>query len=177
MLATTLGIRLLVWVGTGVPRPAPSEILDAFTSVVVTDDMDGASGFELTFSVGKDRSLDYDLVHHAALVPGEHVVLGLVLGATPAVLMDGVITTHQLRVREGPGGSAPFIHGSDPTVLMDLEGRSVPYKNLADALNARQVLLQYAAYAVVPPPARRRRVTSRWSCESRAGRRRRTCNS
>ena len=48
--ASTLGVRLLLWIGDTVPMPPRPALMDALTRVQVTNDADSGDGFQLTFS-------------------------------------------------------------------------------------------------------------------------------
>ena len=86
-------ISLSVLVGRTVPLPMSAPMLTAIESVEVTHSDDGRSGFQLTFlaSRGGGFSLDYDLLSGGALQPFNRIVLIVNFGATPRVLMDGLI--------------------------------------------------------------------------------------
>ena len=45
------GVYLTLLVGPVVPLPVPQAVLEALTSVEVTSNTDGPSGFQLTFSL------------------------------------------------------------------------------------------------------------------------------
>ena len=84
MLSSQLGIRLLLWIGKDVPRPAPYEVMNAFRSLEVINDVSETNdGFELTFALGKDKQGDYSLLQSGALDPDSRVVIGVLLGAKP----------------------------------------------------------------------------------------------
>jgi hypothetical protein len=102
MLTSQLGIRLLLWVGKGVPRPAPPALLQAIRSVEVTNQAEGDDGFQITFSLSKQKTGEYDALQGGALDPESRVILGVVLGTTPEPLMDGVIYHHQLMPGQQP---------------------------------------------------------------------------
>jgi len=51
------GIHLTLMVGPVVPIPVPQAVLDALTSVEVTSNTDGPSGFQLTFNLSNRSPL------------------------------------------------------------------------------------------------------------------------
>src|SRR5439155_21832996 len=102
MLANILGIRLILLLGKSVPLPAPSNVMSALTRVEVTNDADGSDGFQITFTLGKDKVGDYGLLASGALDPDTRVVLGVLLGATLEPLIDGVIYHHQVAPSNEP---------------------------------------------------------------------------
>src|ERR1700745_2121199 len=95
MLTSLLGIRLIVLTGQSVPLPASYDIMSALTRVEVTNDAQSGDGFQITFSVGKG-AVDYSRVQGGALDPFTRVIIGVLLGASPEVLIDGVITHQQV---------------------------------------------------------------------------------
>ena len=97
MLSSLLGIRLLLWIGKTVPRPAPYDVMNALTSVEVTNDVEEPrDGFQLSFTLGKNKSGEYSLLQSGALDPEARVVIGVLLGVTLEPLIDGVIYHHQV---------------------------------------------------------------------------------
>ena len=94
--------------------------MDALVSVQVTSGKD-KSGFQLTFAVGKDSKLLNTLLPVGYLDPiTTRVILIVSLGGFPHVLMDGVVTRHELTPSNEPGQSTLTVTGEDLSVLMDL---------------------------------------------------------
>ena len=151
-LANVLGIRLVVWMGRNVPVPAPVEALEALEDVEVTTDASGDDGFRLTFSVGKRPTGDYEVVGHPALQPLSRVIVGVVVGATPEVLSDGLITHHQMQASREPGRSRFTVIGRGLTQALDLTEEDDEYPNQPDWLIVAQVLARprYASFGLVP---------------------------
>lgn len=149
-----LGIRLALWMGPTVPLPAPPGVLDALDDVEVTNDASGTDGFRLTFTVGKTPLADYELVDEAALQPLSRVIIGVIVGATPAVLTDGLVTHRQVQASSEPGRSRLTVIGRDLTQAMDLDERDDDYPNQPDWLIVSQVIARprYAPYGLVPDP-------------------------
>ncbi|HET7328234.1 MAG TPA: hypothetical protein VFJ14_13220, partial [Nocardioidaceae bacterium] len=59
-----LGVRLQLLVGATIARPAPYDVVDALDSVTVTNRDRERDGFQLTFGVGKDSLVDYQLLRN-----------------------------------------------------------------------------------------------------------------
>lgn len=144
-------LRLILWLGQSIPRPAPAEVLQALTSVEVTSDADGGDGFQIAFTLGKDQSLDYALLRSGAVAPLTRVCLGVLRGAVPEVLINGVVTHHQILPSFEPGQSQLTVTGQDMSLLLDLEEKNVPHKNLTDAAIVQQVLQAYASDGLTQP--------------------------
>ncbi len=150
MLESLLGIRLLLLHGSTVPRPAPPELLKALTRVEVQNNSNESDGFQLTFAVARDGLADYGLIQGGALAPMTRVIIGVVFGALPEVLIDGVITHTQFDPGSGSGQAAFTVTGRDLTALMDLEEKNSEYQNQPDSVIALQVLANYARYGIAP---------------------------
>jgi hypothetical protein len=145
-------VRLSLLIGTSVPRPAPRLLMNALEKVQVNDSADFAQGFQLTFRAERDpaASKDYALLNSPLLKPGSRVVISVTLNATPRVLMDGVITQHQLVPSGGAAGTSLTVTGEDLSVLMDMAEITMPYPPLPHEAIVLLVLAKYAAYGVMP---------------------------
>src|SRR5262245_29569534 len=124
MLTSLLGIRLILLLGKTLPLPASADIMNALTKVEVTQDVDGQDGFQLTFTLGKNKLGDYNLLASGALDPDHRVVIGAILGVLPEPLIDGVIYHHQIAPSNEPGMSTLTVMGRDISVLLDLEEKN-----------------------------------------------------
>ncbi|MDQ3055613.1 MAG: hypothetical protein M3R66_17920, partial [Actinomycetota bacterium] len=86
-----LGIRLQLLIGPTVPLPAPYAVVDALMDLEVTNDDRDRDGFQMLFSLGKDSTLDYGLLHEGFLDPPTRVIIMVFIGVSTRVLIDGVI--------------------------------------------------------------------------------------
>ncbi|MEI2579938.1 phage late control D family protein [Scytonema sp. PRP1] len=151
MLTSLLGVRLILWMGEIVPRPAPYEVTTALTSVEVTNDSENGDGFQITFTLGKDKTRDYSLLQSSFLNPFSRVIIGVLLGVSPEVLIDGVITHHQITPSDEPGMSTLTVTGKDISIMLDLEERNEGFKNQPDFLIVNRILANYAQFGLIPP--------------------------
>ena len=125
MLTSQLGIRMILLLGQSVPLPAPREALDALTRVEVTNDAaQTGDGFQITFMLSKNQPTDYSLLQSGALDPSTRVIIGVLLGASPEVLIDGIITHHQHAPTDEPGSSTLTVTGKDVSIMLDLEEKN-----------------------------------------------------
>lgn len=147
-----LGIRLVLWLGKEVPLPAPPELLAALTRVEITNDSGAGDGFQLTFQCKKTALGDFAELDAPALEPLSRVILGVVLGASPEALLDGVITHVQLDPGSANAAATLTVTGKDLSALMDLEEKNVSFENQTDSLIVLRVLAGYARYGIVPAP-------------------------
>jgi hypothetical protein len=146
LLTSELGVRQILWMGSIVPVPAPYEVLQSLVSVEVTNDNEAGDGFQLVVALRKESTLDYGLLRHPVFSPGTRVVIGVVLGVVPEVLIDGVITHHQVNVT----GGELTVTGKDITSVMDLEEQNSGFDNQPDSVIATRIIAKYARFGLVP---------------------------
>jgi hypothetical protein len=152
MLAGALGVRLVVLVGDTIPLPAPYALTSSLQSVTVTNDAQGSDGFQITFKLAKDTLIEYGVLLQRTLEPFKRIVLGVLFGALPEVLIDGVITNHQFTPSAEPGATRLSVTGRDVSQMLDLEERNEEYPNQPDFVIATRLIASYAQYGLVPQP-------------------------
>ncbi len=148
-----LGINLTLLIGPTVPVPAPPMLTEALQSVEITHSDEGRSGFQITFQMGRSGPadmLDYPLLAIPLLKPCNRVILIVTLNATPRVLMDGIITNHQLSPASEPGASTLTITGEDVSMMMDMEEKSVEHPAQDETVIANKIIMSYAMYGLIP---------------------------
>jgi hypothetical protein len=149
-----LGINLALLIGPAVPIPAPPPLAEALTSVEVTHNDEGRSGFQLTFQVGRSGPsdlVDYPLLLNPLLRPFNRVILMATFNAIPRVLFDGFITRQQLSPSNEPGASTLTLTGEDVSVMMDMVEKKLPYPAQDESTITRLILLQYMPLLLMPP--------------------------
>ena len=83
-------------------------------------------------------------------IPIFRVVIVVTLDGTTTVLMDGVMTHHELRSDGGPT-STLSVKGKDLTALMDIiQLDGLPYPAMPPAVRVLVAVAKYAAFGVVP---------------------------
>ncbi len=147
------GIHLTLMIGPAVPVPVPQSVLDALTSAQVTiRSGDTPSGFELTFTLSNRSPLHtLFLVTGGASIPIVRVILVVTMNGLPQVLIDGVMTHHEVQPGTAPGLSTLIVKGMDLTALMDfipLDG--IPYPAMPPAVRVLLILAKYAVLGIVP---------------------------
>ncbi len=141
---------LTLMIGPAVPVPAPLPVIEALQSVQVTSSRD-RSGFQLSFSVGKNSALQLVLLPAGYLDPiVTRVVIMVTLSGIPNVIMDGFVTRQELQPSNEPGQSTLTITGEDLSVAMDIVEKVMPYPAMPDAAKVAVALAPYAALGVVP---------------------------
>ena len=150
MFASQLGIRLVLWIGETVPTPAPYELMTALEAVQVKNDEETGDGFQLTFGLRKDKTLDFGLLTSGVIKPYSRVIVGVVAGVVPEVLIDGIISHHQLEpAGEDGAGARLTVTGSDLRVMLDLEEKNAKFENQPDFVIVSQLLLGYPQFGLV----------------------------
>ena len=152
MLDNLLGARLLLLTGATIPLPVSSEVMQALDSLEVTNDADSGDGFKMTFTLAKGALMDYTLLQSGAVDPFNRVIIAVAFGVVPEVLIDGIITHHQLAPSNEPGQSTLTVMGKDVSLALDLEEKNEPYPNQPDWLIVTQLLAAYARYGIIPAP-------------------------
>ena len=148
-----LTLNLTLSIGKGTPKPVKRDLIDAVQSIEVTHNVEGRSGFQIVFQVGRNRNLpwqDYPLAKNPLLNPFNRVIMLVTIGPVAEVLMDGIITNHQLSPSPEPGGSTFTIMGEDVSIMMDLEERSVSHPVQDEAMIVRRLIADYSEYGLVP---------------------------
>jgi hypothetical protein len=145
-------LYLNLLIGPAVPAPAPRIVMDALTAVQVTAAAGQPSGFQLTFQMApRSPLLNLLLLSGGALPPILRVVVFVTLQGKPEVLIDGVVTDHQVSPGTGGNPSTLTVTGSDLTAVMDLVSfDGIPYPAMPAVARIALILAKYAALGVVP---------------------------
>ncbi|MBY5164283.1 hypothetical protein [Salsipaludibacter albus] len=145
-------VRLQLFVGPAVPVPAPREVVEAVEAVTVRAGAGGTQdGFELAFRVSNRSPLHtMFLLTGGASIPILRVVIAVTVGGDSTVLVDGVMTHHEVSSDGGPT-STLTVRGKDLTAVMDvvpLDG--LPYPAMPASVRVLAALAKYAALGIVP---------------------------
>jgi len=143
------GFYLTLLIGPAVPVPAPKAVTDAVTSVQVTNG-GTRGGFQMTFAVSKQSPLMTTMIPAGYFDPGIRVLIVVTVGGLPNVLMDGIITRHELAPNSQAGQSSFTVTGEDLSVLMDIV--EMPFMRWPMPVPARvlAMLAKYAVLGIVP---------------------------
>jgi hypothetical protein len=155
------GIHLTLMIGPAVPIPVGKEVLDALTDVQITTSTQGPSGFQLTFELSTKSPL-----HIAFLLSGGNPVAGIAgiepipivrviiivtINGTPEVLIDGVMTNHEVSPGSNPSTSTLTITGEDLSRVMDyIDFSGIPYPAMPPSARVLLILAKYAVLGIVP---------------------------
>lgn len=133
-----------------VPVPAPLPLVEALQSVQVTSQRNTA-GFQLVFSMGKTSPLQLAMLPAGLLDPmTTRVVIIVTFRGVPHVLVDGVVTHHQMAPSNEPGQSTLTLTGEDLSVLMGVEQKKLTYPAVPDVGKLTTIIGQYSMYGIVP---------------------------
>lgn len=146
------GLQLNLYIGSVVPQPVPRRMIDALTRAAVTVDSGGTSGFQLVFDLARDPSLVPEFLHaNNAPLSMVRVILSVTLGGTPEILMDGIMTHHEVSPATASGGATLTVTGEDLTRLMDrVDLSGIPYPAMNPAIQVGLILARYAPLGIVP---------------------------
>lgn len=149
MLANLLGVRLIVWAGP-VPVPTSHALLAAIEKLEVERSADDIGGFQITLRAEKSGGGEFDLLLSPQLAVGSRVVIGVLMGAVPEWLCDGVITHRELQPSDKPGQSRLTVTGQDISTLLDRVDVVLSYPGCPDSVIATTILARYLATGVIP---------------------------
>ncbi len=145
------GAVLTILAGPTVPLPAP-DLTEYVDSVTVSHSDEGRSTFQIVFQALREPPLglvDYPLLLTQRIKIGTRIVLVLTVNAIPQVLMDGIITNHQLNPGDKPGSGSITVTGEDLGVLLDQIELQLPFPG-NDAALAALLLAPYSAIGLTP---------------------------
>jgi len=142
-------------VGPAVPVPVPQVVLDALDNVEVTVASGSASGFQLTFTLSNRSPLQTQfLLSGGNQIPLLRVIIIATIKGTPEVLMDGIITNHEITPGSDTGHSVLTITGEDLSRLMSYQQFSNSPGTSFQAMSAEArvalILAKYAVFGIVP---------------------------
>jgi hypothetical protein len=147
------GVHLTLLVGPVVAVPAPKIVMDALQSVEVTssDGSAGESGFQLTFAFSNRSPLITLFLIAGAQTPMLRVIIIATFNAMPHVLMDGVMTHHEIQPGSGDNPSTLTVTGKDLTKVMSLvDYGGLPYPAMPIEARIALIVAKYAAFGMIP---------------------------
>ncbi|MEK6374872.1 MAG: hypothetical protein AABO58_19510 [Acidobacteriota bacterium] len=143
-------VRLLLLIGKNVPVPAPGPLIEALVSAEVRNHDNSRDGFQLTFTLGRTSAADYDLLASPLLDPPARVIVAVFMDGGLQVLIDGIITNHQVAPSNKAAEGSLVVTGEDISVQLDLEERRETYANQSDSDIVTTILGRYARFGIVP---------------------------
>lgn len=149
-MASPLYLSLLAGPVEAIPVPKP--LIDALTSVEITESATGRSGFQITFTLANDSILQtFLLLTASAPIPVLRVILIATFGGLPQVVMDGIIQHHEVVPDAMQGSAQLVVTGQDLSSLMDLiDFSGLPYPGMSSDIRVLTILAKYAAFGIIP---------------------------
>jgi hypothetical protein len=147
------GVHLTLMIGPVIPVPVPQEVLDALVSIEVNNHSGGTpSGFKLSFTLNNKSPLHtIFLVSGSTPIPMIRVVIVATINGVPEVLIDGVMTNHQVSPGSNAGYSTLTIMGEDLTRVMDyIDFSGIPYPAMPAEARVLLILAKYAMFGIIP---------------------------
>ncbi|HSY48932.1 MAG TPA: hypothetical protein VLC46_08985 [Thermoanaerobaculia bacterium] len=145
-------VQMTLMIGPAVPRPVGQGVLDALQSVKVTSRAREASGFSLVFSLSNGSPLQtLFLLAGGASIPLVRVVIVVTVNGSPNVLIDGVMTHHEITPGADASHSTLTILGDDLTKVMGyIDFSGIPYPACPVEARVALVLAKYAMFGIIP---------------------------
>jgi hypothetical protein len=146
------GVHVALMIGPAVPTPVSEEVIEALTSLEVVVASGARSGFELTFTLSNGSALQtIFLLTGGASIPLVRVVIVVTINGAPEVLMDGVMTDHELKPGVKDGHSTLTIKGFDLTTVMEyIDFSGIPYPAMPREARVALVVAKYAVLGMIP---------------------------
>jgi hypothetical protein len=145
------GIYLSLYVGPIVVVPAPRAVVEALTAIEVHAGVGEESGFQLTFAVAKDSPLQTVFLLTGGPTPLLRVVLVVSVRGVSEVIMDGVMTQHQITPGSGGQPATLTVSGCDLTALMNLISfDGFPYPAMPVEARVLLMIAKYALLGMIP---------------------------
>jgi hypothetical protein len=145
------GVSLTLYSGAVTTSPVAREVIDALESVEVTSTTEGVSGFQLSFTLSNRSPLHSDFLIQAGTNPLLRMIIVANINSTQEVMMDGVITNHQVSAGSQPGESILTMTGEDLSKVMDLIDKSgLPLPAMPANARVVAILAQYAMFGLIP---------------------------
>ena len=145
------GVHLTLMIGPAVPVPVPRVVLDALTTVEVTARSQGASAFQLQFTLSTHSPLQTIFMLSAGSpIPLIRVLIVVTVNGTSQVLMDGVMTNHEIAPGSDAGHATLTVTGEDLSRVMDYIDFRIPYPAMPREARVLLILAKYAMFGIVP---------------------------
>jgi len=139
------GFSLLA--GSPVPKPVPSDMMEALEAVEIVAAIGERGTFRLKFRLDRGSTLPARFLLGTGDLVRTVLVVGV--GKQPAVAMDGVMVEHSVFTSDEE--RFLVIAGEDLTLLMDrIDATGRPYPGMAIATRIQLILAAYALYGVTP---------------------------
>ena len=146
------GVNLTLMIGPVNPLPVGKDVLEALTDVSVITSTEGPSVFTLNFELSTKSPLHtLFLVSGGASIPLIRVIIAVTLNGQTDVLIDGVMTKHDVSPGSSPGTSKLSVTGEDLTKVLDyLDLSGFPYPAMPPFARVNLMIAKYAFLGIIP---------------------------
>ena len=146
------GVHVSLLIGPAVPIPVSQEVLDALTNVqVISSTDDKMNGFELTFVLSTRSPLHtIFLLSAGSPIPLIRVIIAVVINGITEVLIDGVMTQHEIKPGTDAAHTTLIVKGKDLTAVMDYLEFNIPYPAMPAEARVALMLAKYLPFGVIP---------------------------
>ena len=149
----TTGAQLQLYIGPAVPVPVGQDVLDALVSASVSSAKSDAPGvFQLVFDLDQRSPLmSVFLLSGGLPIPMVRVVIAARVNGVETVLIDGVMTNHEVGPGPAPGTSRLTVTGEDLSRVLDyIALRELVYPAMPDFARVALILAKYAFLGIIP---------------------------
>ncbi len=141
------GVRLQLKLGANTLAPAPYDVMDALLEVEVTNNDLQRDGFQMTFSLSRTRKMqEHTLLKDGLLDPKSRVCIIVLIQGKSQVLINGVITKHQVIPSQEPGQSRLVVTGEDTGHDLDRNEKNNTHLNQSDSRIVEAILRRYRGF-------------------------------
>lgn len=146
------GIHLTLMIGPVIPIPASKVVLEHLDSIEVTVKDQGPSAFQISFSLSNRSPLQIlFLLSGGQPLLFMRVIIVVTLKGQSEVIMDGVITHHQINPGSNGAQATLTITGEDLTALMNQQDFSgMPFPATPAEVRVLMLLAKYSVLGVLP---------------------------
>ena len=146
------GVHLSLMIGPAVPVPVGKEVVEALTDVEVRTSTTGPSVFRLNFELSTNSPLHtIFLVSGGAGIPIIRVILIATINGHTEVMIDGVMTQHQVQPGTNPSTSTLTVTGEDLTKVLDyIDFSGIPYPAMPPFARVNLIIAKYAFLGIIP---------------------------
>ncbi len=146
------GVNLTLMIGPVVPIPVGKDVLEALTDVSVIVSTEGPSVFTLNFELSTNSPLHtMFLVSGGSSLPMIRVIIVVTLNGQSEVLIDGVMTKHDVKPGSSPSTSSLSVTGEDLTKVLDyIDLSGTPYPAMPPFARVNLMIAKYAFLGIIP---------------------------
>lgn len=146
------GVNLTLMIGPVIPVSVGKDVLEALTDVSVITSTQGPSVFTLNFELSTNSPLhSLFLVSGSASIPMIRVIIAVTLNGQTDVLIDGVMTKHDVKPGSSPNTSSLSVTGEDLTKVLDyLDLSGIPYPAMPPFARVSLMIAKYAFLGIIP---------------------------